>query len=167
MKAEYTLKLCRSDGSVSCMAIASSVRKVGRLKKGQRLAVYWVSACLVLTGLLWLYFFYFVRVVDQFGFENPHPLQGSLLIGHAVFALPAVWIFGYLWQVHVKSGWRANVRRLSGGTIWGLVLWMIVSGYSLYYIGDADVRRWLSLSHWVAGGPALVVFFLHIRRENS
>jgi hypothetical protein len=149
------------------MAIASNNRKVGRLKRNQRLTVYWVSSCLVLTGLVWLYYFYFVRVVDQFGFENPHPLQGYLLVGHALFALPSVWIFGFLWHIHVKPGWRAKAKRLSGGTIWSLVLWMILSGYSLYYIGDDAIRGWLSLSHWVAGGPALVVFFLHIRQIKN
>lgn len=149
------------------MASVSNDRRVGRLKRGQRLAVYWVSACLVLTGLVWLYFFYFVSVVDQFGFENPHPLQSSFLISHAVLALPAVWVFGSLWHIHVKTGWRAKTRRWSGGMFWSLVLWMIVSGYSLYYIGDDGIRRWLSLSHWIAGAPALVVIFLHIRQPDG
>ncbi len=149
------------------MAIGSKNKRVGRLRRPQRLAVYWVSTFLVLTGLLWLYYFYFVRVVDQFGFENPHPLQSYWLIGHALLALPAVWIFGSLWHIHIKLGWRARTRRWSGGTFWTLVLWMSLSGYSLYYIGSDDVRRWLSLSHWIAGGPALVVFFLHIRQTQK
>ncbi|MFK7956885.1 MAG: hypothetical protein AB8B96_12400 [Lysobacterales bacterium] len=43
---------------------------------------------------------------------------------------------------------------------------MILTGYALYYIGNDAVRYWLSLLHWVAGGPALAVFFLHIRRAQ-
>lgn len=144
------------------MAIAPKRRRVGGLKRSQELAIYWVSSCLFASGVVWLIYFYFVRVVDQFGFENPHPLQGYFLIGHAVFALPSVWIFGLLWLIHVKPGWRARKKRWSGGTIWSLVLWMILSGYSLYYIGDDEIRGWLSLSHWVAGLPALVVFLVHI-----
>jgi hypothetical protein len=137
--------------------------RVGRLKKSRKLAVYAVSLALLLTGLLWLYFFYFVRVVDQFGFENPHPSQGYFMIAHALAALPAVWIYGFLWQIHVKPGWRARTKRWSGGTMWTLVLLMILTGYALYYIGNDVVRDWVSLTHWIAGLVALVVFLWHIR----
>jgi len=137
--------------------------RVGRLKTGQKLTVYLVSSGLLLSGLVWLVFFYFVRVTDQFGFENPHPIQGYVIIAHAIFALPAVWIYGFLWNLHVKPGWRARTRRWSGGTIWSLVLLMILSGYALYYIGNDTVRDWVSLLHWVPGLLALVIFLLHIR----
>ena len=137
--------------------------RVGRLKKNQKLAIYGVSLGLLLSGLVWLYFYYFVRVTDQFGFENPHPWQGKLMIAHAVVALPSIWIFGFLWHIHVKPGWRARVKRGSGGTYWSLVLWMILSGYSLYYIGSDTVRQWLSMGHWIAGIPATGLFLWHIR----
>ena len=107
-------------------------RAVGRLGRSRRLAVYTVATGLFLSGLAWLGFFYFVRVVDQFGFENTHHAQGYFLIAHEVFALPAVWIYGFLWQIHVKPGWRARTRRWSGGTQWGLVLLMMLTGYALY-----------------------------------
>ena len=137
--------------------------RVGRLKRARRLAVYVVSSGLFLSGAIWLYYFYFVRVNDQFGFENPHPAQGWFLILHAVFALPAVWIYGFLWQIHVKPGWIAHTRRWSGGTQWSLVLLMILTGYALYYIGNDTVRSWVSLAHWVPAVLALPLFFIHIR----
>lgn len=141
--------------------------RVGRLRTSQRWAVYISAMGLLLTGAIWLYFYYFVRVVDQFGFENPHPLQGTLMIAHAVFALPAIWIYGFMWQIHVKPGWRARTRRWSGGSIWSLVLWMSLTGYALYYIGSDSLRGWVSIAHWVAGLAALVVFLVHMRSAAS
>ena len=81
-------------------------------------------------------------------------------------ALPAVWIYGFLWQIHIKPGWKANRQRWSGGAFWSLVLLMIVSGYALYYIGDDAVRDWVSVTHWLAGIPALVIFLVPATRKN-
>lgn len=142
-------------------------KRVGSLKPGQKWAVYSLSVGLLLSGIVWLYFFYFVRVVDQFGFENPHPAQRYFLIGHAVVALPAVWLFGILWNLHVKPGWKARTRRWSGGTSWTLVLWMILTGYSLYYIGSEAVRDWIGVSHWVAGLAGTAFIVVHIRRAAT
>ena len=137
------------------------------MKRSHRQSVYWLSGGLLVSGLIWLYCFYFVRVVDQFGFENPHPAQKWLLIAHAVFALPAVWLFGFLWHDHIKANWLARMKRWSGGTLFGLVLWMALSGYGLYYVGSATVRGWLSLSHWIAGLLALVILLLHIWESRA
>jgi hypothetical protein len=138
-------------------------RRVGQLQQRHQVAVYALSVGLLLSGVLWLYFHYFVRVTDQFGFENPHPLQGQLLVAHAVFALPGVWVFGFLWRIHFKPSWRASRKRLSGGTLWSAVLLMCLSGYALYYIGSESARDIVSVIHWVVGIAATVVLLLHAR----
>ena len=42
-----------------------------------------------------------------------------------------------------------------------LVALLILSGYLLYYIGDDDVRSWVSFAHWLVGIVALPIFLLH------
>ncbi|MEM6937233.1 MAG: hypothetical protein AAF552_12300 [Pseudomonadota bacterium] len=137
------------------------------MKRSHRLSIYWLSGGLLLSGLMWLYGFYFVRVVDQFGFENPHPAQKWLLVAHALFALPTVWLLGFLWHIHIKSGWQKKLKRWTGGTLCALALWMALSGYTLYYVGSDTVRSWLSWSHWIAGLVALVVLLIHIWQSRA
>ena len=143
--------------------MARDPRGVGQLPRRYQIGIYALSAGLFLSGVLWLYFHYFVRVVDQFGFENPHPAQGKLLILHAAFALPSVWIFGFLWRSHVKPAWRAQLKRVSGGSIWMLVLLMGLSGYALYYIGSERIRDIVSVTHWVLGIAAGIALPVHAR----
>ena len=52
----------------------------------------------------------------------------------AAFAFAAIWTFGLLWGVHVIKGWSGERRRLSGGLLAGLLMWLIFSGYLLYYV---------------------------------
>ena len=144
------------------MSSGSRRGKIGQLQTHQKWGIYSVSIGLWLSGAVWLYFYYFVRVVDQFGFENPHPQQGLIMMIHAVFALPSVWLFGYLWKFHIKPGWKARIRRVTGGAIWSVVLVLACTGYALYYIGNDEIRNWVSLTHWIIGLAGLVVFLLHL-----
>jgi hypothetical protein len=140
-----------------------SPTRVGALPRARRLAVYWLSFGVWITGAVWLYFKYFVRVTDEFGFENAHPQQGLWLMAHAFIAVATSWIFGVLWPVHVKGGWKKHLRRPSGGTLWGITVWLMLSGCALYYIGNEAFRWWKSILHWTIGLGALVVFLIHFR----
>jgi hypothetical protein len=140
---------------------------VGTLPRRRRWTVYVLSLALWITGAVWLYFKYFVRVTDEFGFENEHPQQRLWMIAHAFASLGMLWIFGVLWQVHVKGGWKKKLRRPSGGTLWGITVWLALSGCALYYIGNESVRWWTSILHWVIGLAALVVFLIHFRKSKQ
>jgi hypothetical protein len=136
--------------------------RVGALPTRRRITLYIVSAGVWLTGAVWLLYHYFIRTVDNFGFENPDPNQRWWLIAHAVFSLAAVWLFGVLWPNHVKKSWNQNVRRWSGGSLFGVILWLSVTGLALYYIGSDDWRAWTSFAHWVPGLAALLLFLYHL-----
>jgi hypothetical protein len=135
----------------------------GALPVWQRRTVYGLGIATWLTGVVWLVFKYFVRSVDAFGFENPHPQQALWLIAHAAASLLAVWLFGLLWHHHIARGWTARLRRPSGGTLFGLIAWLALSGLALYYIGDDALRQWMSLGHWILGLGGLAAFLLHDR----
>ena len=141
------------------------IRKgAGALPVWQRRAVYSVGAAVWLTGAVWLIFKYFVTVTDEFGFQNPHPQQPLWMIAHAAVSLSGLWLFGLLWHHHIARGWEYRLRRSTGGTLFGLIAWLAITGCALYYIGDDTARSWTSLAHWTIGLGTLGAFLLHDRR---
>ena len=77
--------------------------RIGTLPRRRKIMVYTVSIGSLVTGVVWLLYHYFIRTVDQFGFESPDPNQKWWIIAHAVFSFFAVWAFGVLWTNHVQT----------------------------------------------------------------
>jgi hypothetical protein len=80
---------------------------------------------------------------------------------HGAFAFGAIWILGFLWGVHVAPGWEGRKRRRSGAALIGLFLWLILSGYLLYYVGHEQLRSVTSLLHWSLGLVFPIPFLIH------
>ena len=119
-----------------------------------------VSGGVWLSGLLWLFFHYALRQKTEFGYTS-HPLEHWSLALHGMFAFAALWMFGLLWGVHIQTGWRRHRRRRSGGTLFGIVLWLAVSGLGLYYLENPDLLTWLAVAHWAVGIFAASAFLVH------
>lgn len=149
------------------MIAKKNTARVGALPLRRRLTTYGISIGVWVTGAVWLIYHYFIRAVDSFGFENPDPNQRWWLIAHAVFSFAAVWMFGVLWPNHVKKSWKQKIRRGSGGTLFGVTLWLTLTGIALYYIGSDAWRSWTSILHWAVGLAALGVFVYHLVTRNS
>src|SRR5690348_8922556 len=116
---------------------SSPVRgRIGHMSRGRRFRLYAVSIGTWCTGIAWLLFHYFVKTVDSFGFEAPHPAEKWSLITHALVSFYALWWFGLLWPNHIKSSWKLHIRRGTGGLLFGCVAWLTVTGCALYYIGS-------------------------------
>ena len=77
--------------------------RLGALSRTRRRTLYGISVGVWVTGAVWLVYHYFVRSIDQFGFENAHPHQQWWLVAHAAFGCWALWMFGVLWPGHVKA----------------------------------------------------------------
>ncbi len=131
-----------------------------RLPRTRRYTLYVISIGTFLTGLLWILYHYFMRTEGPFGFKS-HPLEVWWLKAHGAFSFAAMWMFGVLWSVHILRGWNARWRRWSGGTVTGIALVLIITGYLLYYLESRDWREWTSVVHWVLGLIALAFFFIH------
>ena len=43
----------------------------------------------------------------------------------------------------------------------GCTVFLILTGYGLYYIGSRNWREWTSVAHWVVGLVALALFLIH------
>jgi len=131
-----------------------------RLTRNRRIGLYAVAIGVWLTGGLWLIYHYFLEREGPFGFES-HPLEKTWLILHAGFSFAAIWLLGMLWAIHIVRGWNMKWRRRSGGTMVGVMLVLVVSGCSLYYIDSQVIDEWTAILHWAVGLAALAVFFIH------
>ena len=144
-----------------------TIARVGALPTRRRLNIYAIAIGVWVTGVLWLIYHYFVRIIDNFGFENSHPLEQWWLIAHAIFSFAAVWMFGVLWPNHIKKGWKMKARRPTGGGLFGVILWLTLTGLALYYIGSDAWRSWTSILHWTVGLAGIVVFIWHLVTRTS
>ena len=139
-----------------------------RLRRSRRVEIYTIGVGVWVTGVLWLLFHYFVDHRGPFG-PTVSPLETWWLTLHGAFAFGAIWIFGVLWGVHIPAGWARRRRHLSGGLLVGLLAWLIISGYLLYYVGNEELRAATSFTHWLIGLIVPIGFLAHRlkRRQNS
>ncbi len=131
-----------------------------RLPKTRRYTLYFIAIGVFLTGALWLIYHYFMQTEGRFGLQK-HPLEIWWLKTHGAFSFASLWMFGVLWSVHIVRGWNMRWRRWSGGTMVGVILFLTLTGYGLYYFEELALREWTSILHWAVGLAALVLFFIH------
>lgn len=128
------------------------------LSRGEKWFVYSAAIGVWLTGALWLFYEYFMRVEGEFGPEHS-PLESLWQKLHGVWGYYAMFAIGLLWSIHVVRGWNARWRRWSGGAMFGVALFLAISGVALYYL--QDWHDWTAIAHWAVGLAALAVFLIH------
>ena len=125
-----------------------------------RLVVYGVGVGVWLSGGIWLAFHHFVSTQGRFG-PMPHPLEPWWLRLHGAFAFAALWLLGLLSAVHVAREWRDGRKRPTGIVLVGVLAWLTLSGYLLYYAGEDSLRDVVSLLHWSVGLACPALFVWH------
>jgi hypothetical protein len=129
------------------------------LTKRTRLWINCVGSGVWATGAGWLIAHYFVKPQDAFGLHSSS--EPWWLKAHGAFALLATWTGGLLWSMHVVKAWTRGLHRWSGGTLFGSLLLLIVSGYLLYYVGNDRARGIVSLTHWILGLAIPLAYLTH------
>jgi peptidoglycan/LPS O-acetylase OafA/YrhL len=110
-----------------------------------RALIYAVLFALLATGLVWK--------LD---------VERALLMKiHGAAAMASMLLFGALLAQHVPRGWKARANRNSGATLLAGALWLVVSGYALYYSGSEPLRAFASQTHFWIGVAFAVVLGLH------
>lgn len=71
-------------------------------------------------------------------------------------------ILGSVLPKHVKHAWVLKKNRKSGAVFMGLMGFMILTGYGLYYMGDESVRTWISRWHGWIGLSFPVILTVHV-----
>ncbi|UCD67504.1 MAG: hypothetical protein JSW48_11770 [Betaproteobacteria bacterium] len=121
-----------------------------RLGRWHQAYLYSMGMVLVLSGILWLVFHYFVRIEGEFG-PTLHPLEPWWLRMHGIAAAAFLIGFGSVLPGHVRRAWGAARNRMTGTIFFAVMVTLILSGYFLYYVGSDAVRDVMALAHWVVG----------------
>lgn len=137
--------------------------KTAKLARWQIRLLCWSGGILWVSGFAWLVLHNFGQVKGEFGPEA-NPAEPWMLRLHGAAMIAALLGAGSLLVVHVWRGWGYRSQRVLGVLLTGIVALLILSGYLLYYVGDEDLRSWISIIHWVVGIVLLPTFMLHYLR---
>ena len=105
---------------------------------------------LYISGILWIFFHYGVHYRNETG-ESVHPLEPLSLKIHGAAAMFTLIMLGTLIPIHMKKGWKAKRNRQNGVFIIAINLFLILTGYSLYYAGDERLRSVSYGAHIIIG----------------
>lgn len=141
---------------------ATSQQRLGfQLERWHRRSIYAVGLLLIVSGVAWLVAHYFMRPVSEFG-ETIHPLEPWSMKLHGAAAMAMLFLGGALLHIHIRRALKARRNLVTGWAMIGTLLFLVLTGYGLYYVaGEGDRPVWSAL-HWVAGLFAAVLFVLHI-----
>jgi hypothetical protein len=78
-----------------------------------------------------------------------------------VLAVPGLYLLGWISASHGLNGWRMARRRLSGGTIWIVLLLLAATGFALFFTTGDAVRTAIALLHEILGVACLVPALAH------
>ena len=129
-------------------------------------ALYAVCGGLWLSGALWLLFHYVVARPTEFGWAT-HPLEAWWLTAHGAFAFFAIFSFGLLWGLHIAPGWKSQQRRPSGAAAVAAVVWLMLTGYLMYYVAGEQPRAIVTALHWTEGLATPLLFVYHGLRARA
>ena len=132
-----------------------------RLSKIHEYIIYLISVIVTISGFLWLYFDFFVRVETEYSLLV-HPMQNIFLTLHGSSSIIFLIILGSVLPIHVYKAWKIKNNRLSGGFFLLLFTILILTGIGLFYSAVEDNRRILSVLHWVIGILFPIFFVIHI-----
>ena len=121
-----------------------------RLGRWHQIYLYSVGTIVVVSGMLWLWFHYFVRIKGEFG-PQIHPLEPWWLRVHGIAAAAFMIGFGSVLPGHVRRAWSTSRNRVTGTVFFAAMLAMTVTGYLLYYVGAEVVRNNMAIVHWGVG----------------
>ena len=126
-----------------------------------RAVLYTTVGAVWLTGLGWLLLRKFGAGADAFG-ETANPLEPLILKAHGAAAMLFMVVFGTLIPVHMRRSWALKRNRASGAVLGGLCLFLIASGWGLYYLAGEGGRAVVARLHWALGLALPAVIFAHI-----
>jgi hypothetical protein len=124
-----------------------------------RRAIYFVCTLLWLTGYAWLVAHFAFPTATEFG-PALNPWEPVILRIHGWSAVGGVFLLGWITAGHISDRWRMSRNRVSGFSLAGFAVVLVLSGYALYYTTDRfhDVA---GTSHEVLGVVAIACALIH------
>ena len=108
-------------------------------------------AALFATGLAWWLF-------DG----GSNGIRVYLIAAHGLAAMAFLIAAGAILGVHVREGWRRRLNRASGSLVLTVASLLIVTAFSLYYVGSETLRGWASALHIVIGLALPLLLGAHV-----
>ena len=108
-----------------------------------------------ITGLIWL-------VLDFMDLGSFGKTQ--LLILHGALIIPALVSLGVLIVSHIPEGWEPTKKRKSGLLLSFIMLFLVISGFVLFYTEPAVYE--LSYSHSLIGLILVPLIFWHFTKKS-
>jgi hypothetical protein len=139
------------------------------LSARHRAGIHGTVLLLLATGAGWMALKQWGQVAGEFGPE-PHPWEPWLMKVHGAAALAFCVLLGTVLPVHARFGWRMRRNHTSGAGLVALSVFLILSGYLLYYAGGEVLRDVAARSHAWAGIALPFVVAGHVvlgRRSRS
>ena len=109
-----------------------------------------------ITGMLWLTLDF--MDLNSFG-------QTQVLILHGALIIPALVSLGVLIVSHIPKGWEPTKRRKSGYLLSFIMLFLVISGFVLFY--EDSFMNELSYSHSLTGLFLVPLIFWHFKKKST
>ena len=109
-----------------------------------------------ITGILWLTLDF--MDLSSFG-------QTQVLILHGALIIPALVSLGVLIVSHIPEGWEPTKRRKSGYLLSFIMLFLVISGFVLFY--EDSFMNELSYSHSLTGLFLVPLIFWHFKKKST
>ena len=109
-----------------------------------------------ITGMLWLTLDF--MDLNSFG-------QTQVLILHGALIIPALVSLGVLIVSHIPEGWEPTKRRKSGYLLSFIMLFLVISGFVLFY--EDSFTNELSYSHSLTGLFLVPLIFWHFKKKST
>ena len=109
-----------------------------------------------ITGMLWLILDF--MDLNSFG-------QTQVLILHGALIIPALVSLGVLIVSHIPKGWEPTKRRKSGYLLSFIMLFLVISGFVLFY--EDSFTNELSYSHSLTGLFLVPLIFWHFKKKST
>ncbi|MFL2701882.1 MAG: hypothetical protein ACJ0F3_03380 [Gammaproteobacteria bacterium] len=109
-----------------------------------------------ITGMLWLTLDF--MDLNSFG-------QTQVLILHGALIIPALVSLGVLIVSHIPEGWEPTKRRKSGYLLSFIMLFLVISGFVLFY--EDSFMNELSYSHSLTGLFLVPLIFWHFKKKST
>lgn len=132
-----------------------------RLERWHRRCIYASAALVSASGAAWLVARYFLRRAGEFG-EVVHPIEPWAMKLHGGAAMIMLFFLGSLMNSHIRRALRSRRNLVSGWSMIGSMLWLIASGFGLYYLADETTRPLWSLFHWAVGLGLPLLMLVHV-----
>lgn len=131
------------------------------ISKPLRGAFYGSFAMLLVSGVVWIYSYFFLSQHTDYG-TIPSSYEAWSMQVHGAAVPVFLVIFGWFFPTHITRAYRARKNAASGIVLLSSMLWLILTGYLLYYCGHEGARKFSSLTHSIIGIGVVFVLVLHI-----